>query len=550
LEPSIRIMNRLYAAFHNTTLGLSHASYAANTVDSIRARAALLMQVAHDPGRTKRVLSVLNDVAGIYVDSSRLQQHPKQSRMRKTVLLTVLEAQIEGSDKAKDPNSQYRYKRLIKNHLCYNQQHGFISLVYIIDSNATRFTMESNVLKALDPNIRVIEYPYELFWRTVAQKQQSRFNVDYAGMQPTFKHFGFLVMLVPILEALQLGFDVAYFDVDTAILRDPFPYLLQGDADINVSPEMRTCIYPSIPDNQPKIKWFDMEPNTGAMLVRSSPHMLAFYNKWLFDMVQNSDSTDQKLLMKLFSELAEQTFSCNPLANDIFNSSHSNPAGSSRNISYCFLNELLFQNGKLALSCAFDRQGSRSEYLTSLATTLQHYDNTTRQPGSYRAVLAASELYRTLHSLKLQGSSYLGFTPLTIHANYVDEKIDGMYDLGLWLADNSEDSESVPKKVGSQSESSLLQCKSFVLKDTYFGKLNWLNELTVARTQMEAVRGMPNNTIFKQEHKPLLYLVINDTIRPFNSGETFLAMGYQWNQVKSIKQQFSFFMNFTLGLPL
>jgi hypothetical protein len=95
-----------------------------------------------------------------------------------------------------------------------------------------------------------------------------------------------------------------------------------------------------------------------------------------------------------------------------------------------------------------------------------------------------------------------------------------------------------------------LQCKSFVLRDTYFGKLNWLKELTVAMNQMETLRGMPNNSIFKQEHKPQLFLVINDTIRPFNSGETFLNMGYQWNQVKSIKQQFSFFMNFTLGSPL
>jgi hypothetical protein len=110
----------------------------------------------------------------------------------------------------------------------------------------------------------------------------------------------------------------------------------------------------------------------------------------------------------------------------------------------------MIQNGKLAMACAFDRQGSRSEYLTSLATTIQHYDNTSRQPGSYRAVLAANELYRTLHSLQLQqlqdnssSRSYLDFTPLTVHANYVDEKIDGMNDLGLWLADDSEDSESV-----------------------------------------------------------------------------------------------------------
>lgn len=135
----------------------------------------------------------------------------------------------------------------------------------MIDTNATRFAREVFELKTLDPNIRLMEYPYELFWRIVAQKNNGRFSIDYAGTHPTFKHFGFLVMLVPILEALELGYDVAYFDVDTAILRDPFPYLTEGIADINVSPEMRTCIYPSIPDNKEKVKWTEMEPNTGKL---------------------------------------------------------------------------------------------------------------------------------------------------------------------------------------------------------------------------------------------------------------------------------------------
>lgn len=145
-----------------------------------------------------------------------------------------------------------------------------------------------------------------------------------------------------------------------------------------------------------------------------------------------------------------------------------------------------------------------------------------------------------------QTDSHLGLTPITIHANYVDEKIDGMFDLGIWLADN----EKSEKKGASKLATINFQCKSFVLNDTYYGKLNWKNEMTTAKNQMESLRSMPNNTIFKQEHKPLLFLVINDTMRPFHSGEVFLALGYKWNQVKSIKQQFSFFMNLTVGPPI
>lgn len=206
----------------------------------------------------------------------------------------------------------------------------------------------------------------------------------------------------------------------------------------------------------------------------------------------------------------------------------------------------VLQNGKLGLTCAFDRQGSRSEYLVSLATTVLHYDNASSHPGLYRQQLAASELYNILHMA--QSENHLGLTPLTVHANYVDEKIDGLFGLGLWLADNDESEKKGVSKLDTSNL--LLQCKSFVLKDTYYGKLDWLKEMTTAKQQMESLRSMPNNTVFKQEHRPLIFLKVDNSMRPFHTGEIFLRMGYQWNQVKNIKQQFSFFMNFTVGPPI
>ena len=33
---------------------------------------------------------------------------------------------------------------------------------------------------------------------------------------------------------------------------------------------MRSCIYPSIPENRFNNKWAEMEPNTGTMFIKSS----------------------------------------------------------------------------------------------------------------------------------------------------------------------------------------------------------------------------------------------------------------------------------------
>ena len=64
---------------------------------------------------------------------------------------------------------------------------------------------------------------------------------------PTFLSFGALVMLVPVLEALNYGFNVIYFDVDIGLVQDPVPFLIKGDADFTTTLEIRSCpeYYPS-----------------------------------------------------------------------------------------------------------------------------------------------------------------------------------------------------------------------------------------------------------------------------------------------------------------
>lgn len=52
-----------------------------------------------------------------------------------------------------------------------------------------------------------------------------------------------------------------FFDVDIALVVDPLPYLIGGDADVIVSPELRVCTFPSF--SSENFDWKSLEPNTG-----------------------------------------------------------------------------------------------------------------------------------------------------------------------------------------------------------------------------------------------------------------------------------------------
>jgi hypothetical protein len=57
---------------------------------------------------------------------------------------------------------------------------------------------------------------------------------------------------------------VIFFDVDVALVADPLPHMIHGNADFVVSPEMRTCVFPSL---IPTTDWHALEPNTGELTV-------------------------------------------------------------------------------------------------------------------------------------------------------------------------------------------------------------------------------------------------------------------------------------------
>ncbi len=51
-----------------------------------------------------------------------------------------------------------------------------------------------------------------------------------------------------------------FFDVDVALVADPLPHMILGEADLVVSSEIKTCTFPSLMRG---VDWNHVQPNTG-----------------------------------------------------------------------------------------------------------------------------------------------------------------------------------------------------------------------------------------------------------------------------------------------
>src|SRR5438067_2244357 len=91
-----------------------------------------------------------------------------------------------------------------------------------------------------------------------------------------------------------------------------------------------------------------------------------------------------------------------------------------------------------------------SEDTTSVSTT----STTTSAAGPVDTL----KVLPKLRQLVKQRGPHLDIAPVTVHANYCDNKKSNLGSLGLWLAE------------GFDSTS---QCRPFTLNSTFFGKINW-----------------------------------------------------------------------------
>ena len=156
--------------------------------------------------------------------------------------------------------------------------------LYIISNNVTLFELKKQEIVSIYHGVQVLKYPQSLFWSLLIEYKHDIKVVhgggygDYFGDHSSFLQFGALPMLVPVLEVLQMGFNAIFFDIDLAFIDDPIPHLLRGDADLILAPEIRTCTFPSLAYDT---DWSQIEPNTGAMFIRSANHTIKFFKHFL-----------------------------------------------------------------------------------------------------------------------------------------------------------------------------------------------------------------------------------------------------------------------------
>ena len=197
----------------------------------------ILKNRARSDSRDRVVLQTLHAAAGVY--------HDKKSRksvgLEKTVFITVVAYNSK--------ENIFHYKIYFRNFLCFVQHYDIDLIVYILHHHLPDVQEEIRFLEGL--GVKVLTYPDEKFWSLIEEKTHrityGKAFADYDSEIPNFHNYGALLMLVPQLEVLDLGYSVIYFDVDIGLVQDPVPYITRGDADFTVSIEQRQCPeeYPS-----------------------------------------------------------------------------------------------------------------------------------------------------------------------------------------------------------------------------------------------------------------------------------------------------------------
>ena len=377
-----------------------------NYIKSLRDKASNATRIEH-------VQRTLAAAAGVYNDKVR----GSNAGLAKTVFMTVVAFKHE-------KKSIGHYQVYFRNFVCFAKHYDIDLVVYILHHQLPDVESEIRSLEQL--GIRVLTYPDELFWSVVMTKSSlvmaGKTFAEYRGDSPSFVGYGALAMLVPQLEALTMGYNVIYFDVDIGLVQDPVPYLMRGDADFVVSIEQRACPEEYPTSRQLKENWEQMEPNTGVMLVRATPQGVGMYRNWLKRIVKTNVMNDQivfdrdnrpiQIDIKDDGRLvwAETNFTSSFTPN--CNWDYKNPAPTPRvtpdAATYCFLSEMVFQNGMISFQCS-SKRSTRDDW---------HI-----------------EMVRQVEPVQVNGTGPWLRLPVAVHANYCNAKTHELNTRGLWLLD-------------------------------------------------------------------------------------------------------------------
>jgi hypothetical protein len=449
--------------------------------------------------RNAHVKRTLAAAAGVYNDKAR----GKSLGLSTTVFLSVVAYQDTRSNK-----DIGHYKHYLLNFACFARHHGLDLVVYIFHHTLVNVEAEVRALERF--GVRALTYPDQLFWSVVLLKPNKvlagKSLAQYLGDVPSFAGYGALAMLVPQLEALALGYSVIYFDVDVGLVQDPVPYITRGDADFVVSIEQRKCVeeYPS--SRRMAENWEQVEPNTGIMMVRATPQGVRMYRNWLKRIVKTNVQNDQTVFDRdsrrvqvdmgqdgkvMYSETnftSTFTPNCNWDTDNTAPTKRATPDAAT----YCFLSEMLFQNGLLAFKCS-QKTPTRDTWHV--------------------------EMMRQVPPVQVDGTVPRLRLPVAIHANYCNAKSKELEIRGLWLYHESNATSmapAAPSAVGTVSRRRLspvemgVGCKAYNASNTYFAFKNWTAEIADIEARRDGMLRtvLVNGTLLKRYDGQEVYLVV------------------------------------------
>ena len=437
------------------------------------------------------------------------------------------------------------YLAFLKNWLCFTAHYEHKPLIYVVapDWGQPRVRHVVHALQTHNPRSRYIDFPDALFWRLLSAKTNFaghygvKWRLDFRGSVPAHAHFGApLLKVVQMLEIVRQGYDVMYFDVDVAFVKDPVQMMTLGDSTVAVSVESRTCATmtfaePTVKEVQPARV---TEPNSGIILVRAQRDPAnatapgrgaAFMEYYAAVMVNEHTTNDQFQLRTKHRGWYDVTTDCHvrytqafTLGTDCKNEDGGggggggggyprqprprDPSPPRRVPSLCYLPDILFENGMFAFRCV--RHSENTLRLNRLGRVGSAKGVTTPPDGSLAANASLRSLLTPLATLNVTGSVPAGadnddfIAPVTAHANFCPGKAQCLAEAGFWLVAGND-----PNHNHNQSV-----CRPYDIRRTFFRQLQWYQQLArVENETLALIRLYPPGTILKFRRSSAVYFV-------------------------------------------
>jgi hypothetical protein len=490
--------------------------------------------------------------------------------LEKAVLITVISL----------PKLRSHYKHYFRNFLCFTHSYEYDLVVYITRQQGDDYKTHMKKVHELSKlGVKALPFPEEMFWLFVYGKStpiyEGKKHVPWKGDSIDFLNYGALVMLMPTYEVLKAGYTCLYMDVDIALIVDPVPHMILGDSDFVASIENKECQEHFMASNPFAIPWDNVEPNTGISLVRPTKQGLTFYLDWLEALVDSNMGNDQQVFDKGFRRFHDMTYASNCLPpNTPGVKSGPSIRYNKNSATYCFLSDLIFQNGFTALTC------SKSHYMGSYTHNMVNYGI----PGS-EVHGPESRPFALGTSPGIHRDKVTGITPeenidnkyymATVHVNFSGGKSDELNKRGLWLYSHTNNSENdtlsleegmqfhpmmKPNHTQSGSHQMRLErhhhndkhlsCYNYNITEGHYTKhMHNFTEYYIGYNvyvEKEFVKLNKPGQLMKRRTGQMVYLLGNDSLlHGFPNGATFMKMGFEFDKVSPVPE--FIFHKFTIG---